>query len=95
MVRYRHPKHGYHIAGYGEDVAALEAAGWTRETPQAPATLPAPDPKDQRIPPPPVDNEHVAPGCEPFSDEVVAANAPPAVPAPSAPRRDGRPKRGR
>lgn len=26
--------------------------------------------------PPPIDNDHVAPGCEKFTDEVIAANKP-------------------
>jgi hypothetical protein len=43
MARYRHPKHGYYVAGYGDDVAALKAAGWVLDVP-APAPAPAPQP---------------------------------------------------
>lgn len=35
------------------------------------------DERPQPAPQPPVDNEHVAPGCEPFSAEVLASNARP------------------
>lgn len=34
--------------------------------------------------PPPVDNEHVAPGCERFSDEAIATAARSAEPRPSS-----------
>ena len=51
MVRYWHPKHGYHVVGYNEDCAALEAAGWTRETPAA-APEPAPVPVSEPAPVP-------------------------------------------
>lgn len=44
MVRYRHPKHGYHLAGYGEDVAALEAAGWVLDEPAPAAPSSPPEP---------------------------------------------------
>ena len=53
MIRYRHPKHGYHIVGFGDDPAAFEAAGWVRDepTPQAaPETAPAPAPKPTPAP---------------------------------------------
>lgn len=64
MIRYRHPKHGYHIIGYGDDVAALEAAGWVPDVPElepvpeppAPTTerAPAPEPAPAAEPEPPV-----------------------------------------
>lgn len=33
MARYRHPQHGFHIVGYGDDLAALRAAGWVLDEP--------------------------------------------------------------
>lgn len=51
MVRYWHPKHGHHVVGYNEDLAALEAAGWTREAPAA-APAPAPEPAAEPVPEP-------------------------------------------
>jgi hypothetical protein len=43
MARYRHPKHGYHLAGYGDDIAALKAAGWVLDEP-VPVLVPPPVP---------------------------------------------------
>jgi hypothetical protein len=40
MARYRHPKHGYYVASYGDDVAALKAAGWVLDEPTPPSALP-------------------------------------------------------
>ncbi len=46
MARYRHPKHGFHVASYGEDIAALKASGWVLDepTPAAPIAVPPADP---------------------------------------------------
>jgi hypothetical protein len=49
MARYRHPKHGYHVAGYGDDLAALKAAGWVLDEP---VLVPPPVPVPQTIPEP-------------------------------------------
>jgi hypothetical protein len=51
MARLRHPKHGYHLAGYGDDVAALKAAGWVLDEP-VPVLVPPPVPVPQTIPEP-------------------------------------------
>jgi hypothetical protein len=44
MARYRHPKHGFYVASYGDDLAALKAAGWVLDEPviAAPESAPAP-----------------------------------------------------
>jgi hypothetical protein len=53
MARYRHPKHGYHLAGYGDDIAALKAAGWVLDEPVlVPSPVPVPVPVPQTIPEP-------------------------------------------
>lgn len=44
MARYRHPKHGFYVASYGDDLAALKAAGWVLDEPAAQAPKPAPEP---------------------------------------------------
>ncbi len=49
MARYRHPKHGYHVASYGEDLAALKAAGWVLDEP---TPVGAPDPTHEPAPAP-------------------------------------------
>lgn len=55
MARYRHPQHGYHVPGYGDDIAALEAAGWVLDVPEpAPATATAPAPASVLQPRPPL-----------------------------------------
>jgi hypothetical protein len=46
------------------------------------APVPAPEAPAKA---PPVDNEHIAPGSEPFSAETIAANKPKAPEAPPAP----------
>lgn len=56
MARYRHPKHGYHVTGYGDDLAALKAAGWVLDEPApvAPAPVPKPVPEPPAAPPEPL-----------------------------------------
>ena len=44
MARYRHPKHGYLLTCYGDDLAALKAAGWVLDEPAPVAPEPAPEP---------------------------------------------------
>lgn len=53
MARYRHPKHGYHVTGYGDDLASLKAAGWVLDEPApvAPAPVPKPVPEPPAAPP--------------------------------------------
>lgn len=51
MARYRHPKHGYHVAGYGDDLAALKAAGWVLDEP-APVLVSPPVPVPVPVPQP-------------------------------------------
>jgi hypothetical protein len=58
MARYRHPKHGYYVASYGDDVAALKAAGWVLDVP-APVPVPVPHPSPD--PEPAVNLEPAAP----------------------------------
>ena len=55
MARYRHPQHGYQVFGYGDDLAAVKAAGWVLDepTPAIPepspaASAPAPEPAPPR-----------------------------------------------
>jgi hypothetical protein len=53
MARFRHPKHGYHLAGYGDDIAALKAAGWVLDEPTPvlvppPVLVPQPAPAPKR-----------------------------------------------
>jgi hypothetical protein len=50
MKRYRHPRHGYHVLGYGDDPAAFEAAGWVLDVP---VPEPAPEPPPAPPEPPP------------------------------------------
>jgi hypothetical protein len=47
-MRYYHPEHGYHVMQYGDDIAAMEKAGWRPEQPAATAVsqeAPADTPK--------------------------------------------------
>lgn len=58
MPRYWHPKHGFHVVGYGDDPAKFRAAGWVPEPPPAPPVEPAPaaeppPPEPLPLPPPP------------------------------------------
>jgi hypothetical protein len=61
MARYRHPKHGYCIASYGDDIAALKAAGWVLDVP-APVPVPQPPPVSD-----PVVNLEPAPPAPPVA----------------------------
>lgn len=54
MARYRHPKHGFYVAGYGDDLAALKAAGWVLDEPAVQAPEPAPKPPTLAPEPAPV-----------------------------------------
>ena len=101
MARYRHPKHGFHIASYGDDIAALEAAGWTLDEPAPVSELAAPEVSPRSPPAPP------APVGDGVTDDTAAIRAAvdavgPAAPAPEpAPEREppgrltGRQRKGR
>jgi hypothetical protein len=57
MARFRHPKHGYHLAGYGDDIAALKAAGWVLDEPTpvlVPPPVLVPQPAPEPNPPDPL-----------------------------------------
>jgi hypothetical protein len=81
MARYRHPKHGYHLAGYGDDIAALKAAGWVLDEPVPVAAVQAPEPAP-------------APSALAPEPAVVASQTPSVATPPTIRRGPGRPRKG-
>jgi hypothetical protein len=69
MARYRHPKHGYQVFGYGDDLAALKAAGWVLDEPTPPSALP-PTVEPAPAPPAIVPEAPPAPVPEPVVQSV-------------------------
>lgn len=72
MARYRHPKHGYHVTGYGDDLAALKAAGWVLDEP-APEVTPPPA---AEVAPAPAEATQTPPTSVPAAPEPMVATPP-------------------